>query len=81
LFSVQNMESQSDSIPMPPTLQHYTFPGVLHYLQVEWRRFERDRNEWEIERSELKVLQLHKGEGRFFGRRKKSIGKSEDGSC
>lgn len=33
----------------------YTLPGVLHYLQAEWRRFERERNEWAIERSELKV--------------------------
>ncbi|KAJ3000205.1 hypothetical protein HDV02_000118 [Globomyces sp. JEL0801] len=33
----------------------YSFPGVLHFLQVEWRRFERERNEWEIERSELKT--------------------------
>lgn len=34
----------------------YTLPGVLHYLQVEWRRFERERNEWAIERAELKVV-------------------------
>ncbi|KAL7746553.1 1,2-dihydroxy-3-keto-5-methylthiopentene dioxygenase [Sorochytrium milnesiophthora] len=31
----------------------YTLPGVLHYLQTEWRRFERERNEWEIEKGEL----------------------------
>lgn len=29
--------------------------GVLHYLQTEWRRWERDRNEWEIERAEMRV--------------------------
>jgi striatin 1/3/4 len=33
----------------------YTLPGVLHFLQAEWRRYERDRNEWEIERAEMKV--------------------------
>lgn len=33
----------------------YNLPGVLHYLQAEWRRFERERNEWTIERAELKV--------------------------
>ncbi|RKP04661.1 Striatin family-domain-containing protein, partial [Thamnocephalis sphaerospora] len=33
----------------------YSLPGVLHFLQQEWRRFERDRNEWEIERAELKA--------------------------
>lgn len=29
--------------------------NVLHYLQSEWRRWERDRNEWEIERAEMRV--------------------------
>jgi hypothetical protein len=24
-------------------------------LQTEWRRYERDRNEWEIERAEMRV--------------------------
>ena len=33
----------------------YSLPGVLHYLQVEWRRFERERNEWTIERAQMKV--------------------------
>lgn len=33
----------------------YSLPGVLHFLQAEWRRFERERNEWTIERAELKV--------------------------
>ncbi|KAI8826550.1 WD40-repeat-containing domain protein [Fimicolochytrium jonesii] len=33
----------------------YSLPGVLHYLQMEWRRFERERNEWEIEKSDLKA--------------------------
>ncbi|TPX49604.1 hypothetical protein SeMB42_g02554 [Synchytrium endobioticum] len=33
--------------------QNYTLPGVLHYLQSEWRRFERNRNDWEIEKSDL----------------------------
>lgn len=29
--------------------------NVLHYLQSEWRHWERDRNEWEIERAEMRV--------------------------
>ncbi|KAJ3275906.1 hypothetical protein HDV01_006772 [Terramyces sp. JEL0728] len=41
--------------PLPNHLKNYSFPGVLHYLQNEWRKFERERNEWEIERSELKA--------------------------
>jgi striatin 1/3/4 len=38
--------------------QEYTLPGVLHFLQSEWRRYERDRNEWEIERAEMKVCEV-----------------------
>lgn len=37
------------------TTLEYTLPGILHYLQTEWRRFEREKNEWTIERAELKV--------------------------
>ncbi|KAG1175243.1 hypothetical protein G6F70_001730 [Rhizopus microsporus] len=41
----------------------YTLPGVLHFLQAEWRRFERERNEWTIERAELKArIALLEGE-------------------
>ncbi|RSH81536.1 hypothetical protein EHS25_006158 [Saitozyma podzolica] len=29
--------------------------SVLHFLQSEWRRWERDRNEWEIERAEMRA--------------------------
>jgi striatin 1/3/4 len=52
-------------IPPPPTQQQIPNPaelslaGVLHFLQTEWRRYERERNEWEIERAEMRVrLQL-----------------------
>jgi hypothetical protein len=39
--------------------------SVLHYLQSEWRRWERDRNEWEIERAEMRVsLRKRRGQGR-----------------
>jgi hypothetical protein len=46
--------------------------SVLHYLQSEWRRWERDRNEWEIERAEMRVslvLVVSKG-----GRRRRTVG-------
>ncbi|KAJ9096739.1 hypothetical protein QFC21_005009 [Naganishia friedmannii] len=39
--------------------------SVLHYLQSEWRRWERDRNEWEIERAEMRArIALLEGERR-----------------
>ena len=37
------------------TESQYTLPGVLHYLNQEHRRFETQRNYWEIERAKLKV--------------------------
>ncbi|KAF9177746.1 hypothetical protein BGZ51_008408 [Haplosporangium sp. Z 767] len=42
-------------VPQAPTVAEYTFPNVLQYLQSEWRRFERDRNEWDIEKTEMKA--------------------------
>ncbi|KAI9265949.1 WD40-repeat-containing domain protein [Sporodiniella umbellata] len=47
-----------------PALE-YTLPGVLYYLQAEWRKFEREKNEWTIERAELKArIALLEGERR-----------------
>ena len=34
---------------------HYTVPGILHFLQHEWTRFEIERQQWETERAELQV--------------------------
>ncbi|CCD23176.1 Far8p NDAI_0B01420 [Naumovozyma dairenensis CBS 421] len=34
---------------------HYTLPGVMHYLQTEFTKNERDRITWELERSEMKA--------------------------
>lgn len=43
----------------------YTLSGVLHFLQSEWRRYERDRNSWSIERAELRArIALLEGERR-----------------
>ena len=52
---------QQHAIPPPPPPVQVTNPqdlslaGVLHFLQTEWRRYERERNEWEIERAEMRV--------------------------
>lgn len=53
------MNSQS----VPPTT--YTLPGVMHYLQTEFTKNERDRISWELERCEMKarIAQLE-GENR-----------------
>ncbi len=33
----------------------YTVPGILHFLQHEWTRFEIERQQWETERAELQA--------------------------
>lgn len=40
---------------LPRTQQQYTIPGILHYIQHEWARFEMERAHWEVERAELQV--------------------------
>ncbi|KAI0028357.1 WD40-repeat-containing domain protein [Vararia minispora EC-137] len=43
-------------VPPPPLNgQDLTLSNVLHFLQSEWRKYERDRNEWEIERAEMRA--------------------------
>lgn len=52
----QQQGPQPSEIPIPPQSgQDFTLSNVLHFLQTEWRRYERDRNEWEIERAEMRV--------------------------
>ena len=41
---------------LPPTT--YTLPGVLHFIQHEWTKFERERSRWDVERAELQVSSL-----------------------
>lgn len=44
---------QTDELARPQ--QQYTIPGILHYIQHEWARFEMERAHWEVERAELQV--------------------------
>lgn len=46
--------------------QQYTIPGILHYIQHEWARFEMERAHWEVERAELQVP--HPGQLRAVAR-------------
>ncbi len=78
------MQQEHNRLPPLPT---YTMSGILNHLQIEWKRFEKDRNEWEIERSDLRVpfrmqqiynltlfLLLDTGQIDLSGRREKSHG-------
>lgn len=33
----------------------YSMPGVLHFIQHEWARFELERSQWELDRAEFQV--------------------------
>lgn len=56
----QQQGPNPSEIPLPPQSgQDFTLSSVLHFLQTEWRRYERDRNEWEIERAEMRVRILN----------------------
>jgi hypothetical protein len=39
-------------------LANYSLQGVMQWLNGEYRRYERERNSWEIERAKLVVLPL-----------------------
>ena len=56
-ISYQN-DSQTTATTMgtiDPQRSFYTVPGILHFLQHEWTRFEIERQQWETERAELQV--------------------------
>lgn len=38
-----------------PAALNYSIPGILHFLQHEWSRFEMERSQWEVEKAELQV--------------------------
>jgi striatin 1/3/4 len=55
----QQLNQSGQDVPPPPLNgQDFTLSNVLHFLQSEWRKYERDRNEWEIERAEMRVRAL-----------------------
>ncbi|GJN94572.1 hypothetical protein Rhopal_007655-T1 [Rhodotorula paludigena] len=66
--------------PLPPPGQQayppMTLAATLHFLQSEHRRYARDRNEWEIERAEMRArIALLEGEKRGNEAALKSLGR------
>lgn len=33
----------------------YTIPGILHFIEHEWQRFQAERSQWDTDRAELQV--------------------------
>lgn len=50
-IGINSKQSQDDHNQRP----HYSIPGILHFIQHEWARFEMERAQWEVERAELQV--------------------------
>ena len=50
-MSIGGTKQQDEQASRP----QYSMPGILHFLQTEWARFEMERAQWEIERAELQV--------------------------
>ncbi|GAA5844536.1 hypothetical protein JCM5353_001302 [Sporobolomyces roseus] len=68
----QQQQAQQQAASFPPM----TLASTLHFLQSEHRRYARDRNEWEIERAEMRArIALLEGEKRGNEGALKSLGR------
>ncbi|CCE65920.1 hypothetical protein TPHA_0N01390 [Tetrapisispora phaffii CBS 4417] len=71
---------------MTPPLQHvhpqYSLPGIMHYLQTEFTKNERDRISWELEKFEMKARIAHlEGENRDLRRRLNQVSVSSSSTA
>ncbi|XP_047530320.1 striatin-4 [Vanessa atalanta] len=48
--SVNNKQNEESSQSV-----QYSIPGVLHFIQHEWARFELERSQWEVDRAEFEA--------------------------
>jgi hypothetical protein len=39
----------------PNNVPQYTIPGILHFIEHEWQRFQAERSQWDTDRAELQV--------------------------
>ncbi|CAH1791651.1 unnamed protein product [Owenia fusiformis] len=55
--ALTNVSSRNHNSNHEEALQRtqYSMPGILHFLQTEWARFEMERAQWEVERAELQA--------------------------
>lgn len=49
--SVNNKQNEE-----PSQSVQYSIPGILHFIQHEWARFELERSQWEVDRAEFEVI-------------------------
>ena len=60
--STQSGDKISDDNNGKSNATQYTIPGILHFIEHEWTRFELERSQWDVDRAELQVSFLF----RFF---------------
>jgi hypothetical protein len=48
--------SNGNAQTVPP---QYTIPGILHFIEHEWQRFQAERSQWDTDRAELQVSKTH----------------------
>lgn len=53
-----NGNGSGNGQPTEDGLANYSLQGVMQWLNGEYRRYERDRNNWEIERASLHVFSI-----------------------
>lgn len=56
--STPNNKQGDETAAAAAAKAQYSIPGILHFIQHEWARFELERSQWEVDRAELQVLSL-----------------------
>lgn len=57
---ISNPAGVSEQSGLTQSSVNYTIPGILNFVKHEWTRFERERTNWEVEKSELQASVLTK---------------------
>jgi len=51
----QQQQQMSKAVEENNVRNQYSIPGILHFIQHEWARFEMERSQWEVEKAELQA--------------------------
>jgi len=52
---VQQQQGLNKAVEENNVRNQYSIPGILHFIQHEWARFEMERSQWEVEKAELQA--------------------------
>jgi len=51
----QQQQQMNKAVEENNVRNQYSIPGILHFIQHEWARFEMERSQWEVEKAELQA--------------------------